>query len=684
MRLLSTFTRANGIDLAVAKVAGRLIGLSPQEVSEGVERAQHRRAWISAAAGAAAAVLATAGGIVSWQSQRQARAWEEVASLVERYERAAPTQATDPGAKESLVRAFTVMAEGAKRDPRYFEALELLNAGRLAESERLLNVVAEERAKRSPREGAAAYRALASVAAIAEPGWAREYYAEATRLDPRNIEGLFRNGWLLQVAGQLDAAEASYRRVIASVLASNDEWVLWSHLGIGDIDRERGRLEDALASYQTAGAIAESLAGTDPGNARWQYDNSIAHQHIADLLFAFGDRALALRYYRAQETILSRLDKAGGVDREHGPAVTNSVGDVPMPRDHAATMLATLRGSLAHMERLAKTDIGDAGWQRDLAVAYGRVGSLLMWQDNLPEALAYFTASLSILDRLARLDPGNVGWQRDLAAAYARIGDVGAEQDDLASALASYQAGIAISARLVGGDPGNLRWQRELARTHRKTGDVLARQDNLPDALKFYQTSLAMAEPLAASELADAAWWREISVTHNKMGDVLVRRDRLPEARKSYSEGLAIAKRLLEADPENQDRLADLAQMYETVGQVLKAEGDLAEAVKSYKASLAMTERLIIADPGGTDRQHDVAVTYRAVGDMLKALGDLPEALKSYRASLAIAQRMRANGLDNSGGQRELAATSFEIGDVLRLQGKLPDALKSYQSSLAS
>ena len=40
-------------------------------------------------------------------------------------------------------------------------------------------------------------------------------------------------------------------------------------------------------------------------------------------------------------------------------------------------------------------------------------------------------ASLAIADRLARSDPGNAGWQRDLSVSYNKIGDVQVAQGDL-------------------------------------------------------------------------------------------------------------------------------------------------------------------------------------------------------------------------------------------------------------
>jgi hypothetical protein len=47
-------------------------------------------------------------------------------------------------------------------------------------------------------------------------------------------------------------------------------------------------------------------------------------------------------------------------------------------------------------------------------VSYNNVGDVLVAQGNLPEALKTFRDGLAIADRLAKSDPGNAGWQRDL------------------------------------------------------------------------------------------------------------------------------------------------------------------------------------------------------------------------------------------------------------------------------
>ena len=76
-------------------------------------------------------------------------------------------------------------------------------------------------------------------------------------------------------------------------------------------------------------------------------------------------------------------------------------------------------------------------------------------QGDLAGALKSYRDSLAIRDRLAKSDPGNAGWQRDLSVSYDKVGDVQVAQGDLAGALKSYRDSLAIRDRLAKSDPGN-------------------------------------------------------------------------------------------------------------------------------------------------------------------------------------------------------------------------------------
>jgi tetratricopeptide (TPR) repeat protein len=564
--------KGDGFELALAKVVARLIGLAPDDVYRRAERERRRQGRLRMAIAAVIALLAIGGGGLFWQSTQQKRTLNEIAALVDKYSIVTPAEAAIPGARQSLTQAITAIAQGAATDPRYAQALALLKAGKPNEAEPLLKAVAEDkerRADKDAKDAAGAYRNLASIAAVSDPGRARDYYARAARLDPSDIGGMYQNGWFQEQAGQLDAAQAAYARVIEDAKpGTDDDNLVWAKFGIADIEQQRGNLSAALATYREVETIAE---------------------------------------------------------------------------------------------RLAKSDPGDAGWQRDLAVLYSRVGGVQTVQGNLPAALASYRDNLVITERLAKSDPGNAGWQRDLAVSHEKVGNAQEDQGNLAEALTSYQSSLAIRERLTKFDPGNAKWQRDLSVSYNNVGDVQKAQGNLPAALISYQTSLAIKESLAKSDPDNASWQRDLSLSYNKVGDVQVAQGNLPAGLTSYQAALAIRDRLTKSDPGNAGWQRDLSVSYNRVGDVQMAQADLPAALASYQADFGIMDSLAKSDPGNAGWQRDLSVSYERVGDVQVEQGNLAAALTSYQASLAIRERLAKSDASNAGWQHDL---SFSYGNL--------------------
>ncbi len=515
----------DGFELALAKVVARLIGLAPDDVYRRAERERRRQNRLRMAVAAVIAMLAVVGGGLFWQSYQQKQTLTEISALVDKYSLVTPAEAAVPGAKQSLTQAITAIAQGAATDPRYARALALLKAGKPDEAEPLLKAVAEDKEKRADKDAkdaAAAYRNLASIAAVSDPGRARDYYARAARLDPTNIEGMFHNGWFQEEAGQLDLAQAAYARVIAAAKPSVDDDVLvWAKFGMGDIEQQRGNLDAALATYHEAEIIAERLVQSDPGNAVWQRDLSAAYSMVGDVQVKQGDLPAALISYHAGLAIMDRLARSDpdNAERQFNLGIANErVGNVQMAQGSLVAALKSYEAKQEIISRLAKSDPGNAVWQRDLSVSYNKVGEVHVAQGNLPAALASYQSSLSIRERLAKSDPGNAGWQSDLAESQRHIGDVQVVQGNLPAALASYQSSLSIRERLAKSDPGNAGWQSDLAIAYGMVGDVQVMQAKLPEAMTSYQAGLTIFERLAKSDPGNAGWQRDLAVSYDKVG----------------------------------------------------------------------------------------------------------------------------------------------------------------------
>lgn len=179
----------DGKNLGLAKTVAGLTGLAPDDVYRRAERERRKQGRLRAAVAAMIVALAIVGAGFYWQSHQQKQQLAEISALVDKLSPVTSAQAAAPGARQSLAQAITTIAEGATTDPRYAQALALLKAGKPDEAEPLLKAVAEDKEKRADKDAkdaAAAYRNLASIAAVSDPGRARDYYARAARLDPSN------------------------------------------------------------------------------------------------------------------------------------------------------------------------------------------------------------------------------------------------------------------------------------------------------------------------------------------------------------------------------------------------------------------------------------------------------------------------------------------------------------------
>jgi tetratricopeptide (TPR) repeat protein len=588
----------DGKNLGLAKIVAGLTGLAPDDIFRRAERERRKQGRLRAAVAAVIIALAIAGGGFYWQSHQQKQTLAEISALVGKYSLATPAQGAVPGARVSLTQAITTIAEGAATDPRYAQALVLLKAGKPDEAEPLLEAVAEDKEKRADKDAkdaSAAFRNLASIAAVSDPGRARDYYARAARLDPSDVEGMFQNGWFQEEAGQLDAAQAAYARVIAAARPSADDaYLVWAKFGMGDIEQQRGDLGAALATYQEAETILDRLAKSDPGDAGWQYDLGVNNERIGNVLMARGDLAGALKSYQARQGIISQLTQTdpGNADWQRDLSVSYyNVGDVQMARGNLPAALASYQAGLAIGNRLAKSAPVNAVWQRDLSVSHEKIGDVQVAQGDLPAALASYQASLAIRDRLAKADPGNAGWQRDLSVSDIKVGDVQVAQRNLPAALASYQASLAIFDRLAKSDPGNAGWQRNLSVSYEKVGDMQVAQGDLPAALASYQASLAIFDRLAKSAPGNAGWQRDLSVSYNKVGDVQKARDDLEGALKSYRDSLAIRQRLASLDGSNtrwRDDLQSVIDRISGVAYALVLARDFATALQAADQTVSL------------------------------------------------------------------------------------------------
>jgi len=633
--------QGDGFDLAIAKVVARLIGLAPDEVYRRAERERRRQNRVRSAVAAAFVLVAIAGGAFFVQSHRQKTTLDQITAIVAKVSLISPAEASAPGAKQGLTDAITAIVNGAATDPRYAKALDLLKAGNAAAAEPLLQAVAEDkerRADRNAKEAADAYRNLGAIAAVSDPARAREDYAKAARLDPSDLAGMYFNGRYQEKAGQLDAAEAAYRNVIAAAKAGAEDVENGAQIGLGDVQTVRGHIAEALATYREAAALADKMASAEPNDGKWQQHRSLVYDRIGF-------------FYQNQ--------------------------------GHLSDALANYQISLDAMNRATQMSPDDLGWQADLSVSYQRVGDVQSLQGRFADALASYQSELSIIQRAIQAQPDNVEFQYNLSVAYQRRGDAQRSKGDLPGALSSYQSSLAIMDKLVTADPGDVGWGRGLSVFYNRVGEVQRDQGNVSGALTSFQSGLAVIDALVKSNPGNTALQFDLGKSNEELGFLHQEENDWAGALPFYQAKLAIAEHLLQSEPGNTNWQRDLTVAHQFVGNVQRGQGDLTAALASYQAMQDVAVRLAKVDPTNTQWQRDVAISYEKFGDVRVDQGNLPAALAAYRAELSSFDRLAKITPDDMDLQRDLARSYGKVGEIYFKSGMADKARDALQSSRA-
>jgi tetratricopeptide (TPR) repeat protein len=536
---------------------------------------------------------------------------EQIAKLIDALNEKRTTP-VPPGADQELKKAVVAIDEGAKVDSRYAQALELLKAGKPSEAEPLLKAVAEEKMKgadNATKVAAAAYRNLASIAAVSDPGRAREYYAKAAELDPDNIDGMLWNGWYQLEAGKRDVARAAFERALSSGSPPDTDWAFWALNGLGDILMQQGDQPGALKKYQDGLAFAEKLAKADPGNDDWRRDLSVSFQRIGNLQYAQGDLPGARKSF------------------EDGLAIAN---------------------------RLAESDPANAGWQRDLSTYFGNIGTVQVAQGDLSAAFKSYEQGLAISEKLTNSDAVSPVWQRDLSAYFNNIGRVRFAQGDLPGALKSYRDAFAITDKLAKSDPGNAARQLDLWLCLNNIGSAQVSQRDLPAALSSYRDGIAIVDKLAKSDPGDTVWQRGLSTSYNNIGDTLIAQGDVAGALKSYRDGLAVTDRLTKSDPGNTVWQHDLSTSFINIGSALAAQGDIPGTLASYDKALPIMDELAKSEPVTAEKLHGVAMLFFKLAALLKQKNQSATALQASRQGRDVMARLVKRAPENAAWKRDL------------------------------
>jgi tetratricopeptide (TPR) repeat protein len=297
------------------------------------------------------------------------------------------------------------------------------------------------------------------------------------------------------------------------------------------------------------------------------------------------------------------------------------------------------------------------------------------------------TRAVEYLDSLAREAGGDTALQRDLAVAYHRIGDVqgnsrNANLGDSTGALASYRKALAIQKGLVAGSPADGTLRRELGRLYTSAGDVQAMVRDVEGAQASYDKALAIQEELAARDPLDAAPRRDAATSLDGLAGLAMAAGDFGKAQERCRKALKLREAVV-ADARDDESQRELAGSYKLLGDILNKEHQASEALDLHRRALGIRQTLLARRPENTRLRSQTAASEMQIGDDLLDLGDLPSALPHFRKSVEMLDQITSGDPNNAQARWLQGLALNNVGYSLRELGHAAEAFAPHRGALS-
>ena len=306
-----------------------------------------------------------------------------------------------------------------------------------------------------------------------------------------------------------------------------DNTLVWSHFGMGDLERQLGNTLAAQREYRAGYELAKRLADSDPTNVGAQRDLGVSFDSLGDIALPLGQTKDALDFYQKGLVVRQRLadaDPKNAVAQRNLSVSFNRLGNVTLQLGQTKDALDFYQKSLVVRQRLADADPKNAEAQRDLSVSFEKLGNVTLQLGQTKTALDFYQKGLGVRQRLADADPKNVEAQRDLSVSFNKLGDVTLQLGQTKTALDFYQKGLAIDRRLADADPKNAEAQRDLSVSHWKIALVFQKQHDFAKAAREFEKAETLAQGFSKPDFyaKDLPWVREQLAACRKAEKALV------------------------------------------------------------------------------------------------------------------------------------------------------------------
>jgi non-specific serine/threonine protein kinase/serine/threonine-protein kinase len=286
--------------------------------------------------------------------------------------------------------------------------------------------------------------------------------------------------------------------------------------------------------------------------------------------------------------------------------------------------------------------------------------------------------ALQYLDSLARESRDDPSLQRELAVAYQRVGDIEGRRGtqnlgNTSGALESYWKALRIREALAAAFPADSKARNDLAVMHTRIADLFEVRNDIVTALEHNYKALQLYEAASNANPRDRNALDDLATGYSGVGRHLLMQANWTGALKYDLKALSIEETLAASGPTDDRARYNLAIQYGQVAYELNKSGDRIRALEYCAKAQKIGEDLAAAHPHDVSAQLDLSSTYQKLADLQRDAGNVEKSLQSLHQALAISQAAAEADPHDTRAKISLASVLNSLGWLLIKAGKTQD-----------
>jgi eukaryotic-like serine/threonine-protein kinase len=352
-----------------------------------------------------------------------------------------------------------------------------------------------------------------------------------------------------------------------------------------------------------------------------------------------------------------------------------------------------VKDALEYLDKLSQESADDRSLQRELALAYLKVGDVQgkVYAANLGNTAAAaesYRKAINLLESLA-VESGDVQAQIDLRNAYHTLALTMGQSGD-ANTQTYVSKAVALSEQLAKANPSDKTHQLMLARSYILRVD--SRSMPFPERIDQLERARSIVETLSQTAVNDVEILRTVAVVNQRLGDQYFRAGETARSQSGTDSSSLFAKAVshhqnsrtaadglvaLDAENNSYQRFAAIAAT--NLGEALLEIGDATNAVSEISKAISYFEKNSSTDPANLNAKYELALSQQGMATAQLKKGDIGEASRIYASSA----KLLAGVVQQDPQAREYLTATIELhheaGDQFLARKIFPEALEHYR-----